>query len=645
MPAGKTIRMNLPPRLLGAGLLGLLGALHPVLTAAVSDPGSRLAYLDRADPYYADESFPRLLTPQWVGEDGVDAVVVLAVDDLMDNAPRFEALLRPVLDRLKQLQGRAAVSIMAIRVAPDDPLVARWLAEGVNLDTHTHTHPCPLLHGGDLAAARWTYHHCVDQLSRVPGARPVAFRMPCLDIWNTTSPRFYREIFNQVSPEGRFLRLSSSVTVMFTADDPDLPRALVVDEDGRDRFAKYANQGAEVFGRAAYRYGNFVRNYPYPLIVAGRCWEIPMITSDNTMAIYRDRYGNRTLRDWQAAVDATVLKRGIVAFCFHTTGAIRPEELVALVDHAHARYGRRVRFLNFAEVDERLTRHLLAGQPLRAPDGDDNGVRVLDLDGDGHLDVVIGNEQLQRTRLWDAAAGRWRELPLPVRLVERDTAGRRRDAGVRFGVLRPDGAASLAVASDTQQGLWHFAGGRWVKDPAGLRGLPRGDRLTGQAGRDQGVRLRDLDGDGRGEWIAGHPDRRRVYAWTGRRWRETGARLPEAAAFVDAAGRDAGARLVDVNGDGRPDLVVSNERDFGVAFFRDLEHGWAPARFARRADAAGFALPPITRDGMDNGAWFDGANMWVVNEETDALNDHALILPLDRLREWVGAGPPAGARD
>ncbi len=66
--------------------------------------------------------------------------------------------------------------------------------------------------------------------------------------------------------------------------------------------------------------------------------------------------------------------------------------------------GDRVKFLTFREVEARLNTHLLAGQPLRALDGGDNGVRVLDLDGDGFQDVVIGNAQLQRTRLWDAAA-------------------------------------------------------------------------------------------------------------------------------------------------------------------------------------------------------------------------------------------------
>ncbi len=48
-----------------------------------ADIGNRLTYLDSpVDPYYVDVTFPRLVTPQWVGEDGVEAVIVLAVDDM-----------------------------------------------------------------------------------------------------------------------------------------------------------------------------------------------------------------------------------------------------------------------------------------------------------------------------------------------------------------------------------------------------------------------------------------------------------------------------------------------------------------------------------------------------------------------------------
>src|SRR5437588_1316577 len=82
--------------------------------------GNRLAYLDELDPYYPHAKFPKLITPQWVGEKDVEAVVVLAIDD-MREPKRYEAFLRPILRRLQQIDGRAPLSIMTNQVDPKDP--------------------------------------------------------------------------------------------------------------------------------------------------------------------------------------------------------------------------------------------------------------------------------------------------------------------------------------------------------------------------------------------------------------------------------------------------------------------------------------------------------------------------------------------
>jgi len=82
--------------------------------ARVGGDGNRLTYLDESDPYYVGRNFARLVTPQWMGEEGVEAVVVLGIDDLRDTTPqplsvgKYEAFLRPILNRLKQIDGGAA---------------------------------------------------------------------------------------------------------------------------------------------------------------------------------------------------------------------------------------------------------------------------------------------------------------------------------------------------------------------------------------------------------------------------------------------------------------------------------------------------------------------------------------------------------
>jgi hypothetical protein len=232
-----------------------------VLIGAGKPDGNRLAYLDDINSYYPGLNFPKLTTPQWVGDPGVEAVVVLAIDDMREPA-KYEAFLRPILNRLKAIDGRAPVSIMTCQVKPDDPQLQAWLQEGVNFDAHTVDHPCPLLQKGDFTAARETYERCIDLLNEIPGNHPVAFRMPCSDSRNTTSPRFYNAIFNARTSEGHFLTIDSSVFNILTPADPALPRSLVIEPNGRERFRKYLPSKSFV---------NTIENYPYPYVINRLC--------------------------------------------------------------------------------------------------------------------------------------------------------------------------------------------------------------------------------------------------------------------------------------------------------------------------------------------------------------------------------------
>src|SRR5882672_10728181 len=370
-----------------------------------STNANRLTYLDENDPFYPGVRFPKLTTPQWVGEPEVEAVVILGIDDLRET-PRYEAFLRPILERLKQIDGRAPVSIMINAIAPTNAQLQAWLREGLSLEVHTLAHPCPCLAKGDFNSAANTYHGCVELLNQIPGNKPVAFRMPCCDSMNSPSPRFYAEIFNQVSPEGHFLTIDSSVMNIPTAHDKSLPRELVVDADGREKFRKYLPAQTNAVTRVSM--GSFtttIEDYPYPYVIGKLCWEFPaMVPSDWEAQHLHGNTNPITLVDWQAAIDATVLKQGNFNLIFHTARGSNPEQIVGIIEHAVQKYGNKVKFLNFQEAHNRLTEHLLAGQSLRADNGQDNGIRLLDVNNDGYLDVIIGNEKLRQTRLWNPAS-------------------------------------------------------------------------------------------------------------------------------------------------------------------------------------------------------------------------------------------------
>ncbi|RPH42432.1 MAG: dehydrogenase, partial [Planctomycetota bacterium] len=449
--------------------------------------GNRLTYLDESDPYYVSGRFPKLTTPQWVGEEGVQAALIFSIDDMMDTA-KYEAYLRPLLDRLKKVDGRAPVSILTCKVDPRDEQLQRWLVEGLSLDNHTSTHPHPLLRDGDFAKARGNVDRCTDMLFDIPNNRPVAFRMPWCDVLNTQSPRFFAEIFNKTTASGRFLTIDSSV---FTFLAP------------RDRYQKYLAH--------APNYVNWVDDYPYPYVIGRLCWEFPGVVPDDSLGQRLNKPNSpATVEDLKATIDTVVEKQGTWTFVFHPHNWIKNSQLVELVDHAVEKHGRKVLFLNFREAQERLDKNLLGGHPLRRADGGDNGVRILDVDGDGHVDVVIGNDKAKTTRIWKGS--RWEETSFPVAV----------DEHLRFGIV---GKQTVAL---TAKRAWRFEGGAWKEDAS----------LVPPA-FDRSARLRDATNDGTCELLVGSD----VYAWSGG-WKKQSWGLPKGTAVVDEEGRDAGLRFV-----------------------------------------------------------------------------------------------------
>ncbi len=585
--------------------------------AAGGDQGNRLTYLDGpADPYYVNRHTPKLSTPQWVGQDGVQAVVVLAIDDMTD-VDKYERFLRPILDRLKKIDGRAPVSIMTKSVDPKSDHLQQWLTEGVSIEAHTADHPCPCLQKESLEAAKGTYDRCIDLLADIPGGRPVAFRMPCCDSMNSVSPRFFEEVFNRVTPMGNYLQLDTSVFHLFTANDPALPRDLVIDAEGRERFRKYLPSDRLMV--------NTIENYPYPYVVGRLCWEIPcLMPSDWDAQHFQGKCNPETVADMQRAIDATVVKQGMFALCFHPHGWIGNDQVIELIEYAVAKYGNKVLFLSLREVAERLQKNCLGGVALRAGDGSDNGVRLCDLNADGWMDVVVGNQQARRSRLWQPKTSTWSTTSFPVALVEPTESGGTGDAGVRFGVLQPNGQASVLVANSTVRNVWHFQQDHWAAAAHGIAGPGEVNRFaTVRRSRDQGVRLRDIDHDGICELMIGNPGRRAVMAYSSDGWKPLSVNFPGETLIVDSEGRDAGLRFVDVDEDGYEDIVFSNAEWYQVSLYTPGEKSWTRTVLQGRAGDA-TSLPAIVRkDGTNNGAFFKNRHMWVQNEQTGGkLPDH-----------------------
>ena len=586
-----------------AGLTFL--SLLALASSALAADANRFTYLDDPSPFWPTPQSPKLTTPQWIGEPGVDAVIILAIDDLRDTA-KHEAFLRPILDRLKRLDGRAPVSIMTNKVSPDDPQLQTWLKEGVSLEVHTLTHPCPMLGKLSLEEAAKTYHGCVDLLASIPGNRPVAFRMPCCDSMNSASPRFFAEIFPHASEKGNTLAIDSSV---FT-----LPPG--------ERFAKYfPNVLRPPMKRSFENYAGFIDDYPYPYVIGRTCWEFPCIVpSDWESFNIAGMAAPTLLDDWKTALDRIVEQRGVFTAVFHPYGWSSPQQWVEFIDYAEIKYGKRVKFLNFQEALARLEKSALAGAKLRSESDADHGVRLLDVNGDGFMDVMTESV----TRIWQPKKQRWNETKTPVNLAVPNTA---------LGIVKKTGEATLFDASNA----WTFRDNAWQPEPALTHDLPKGC-----------LRFRDLDRDGVCEAITNDG----IFVWNDKdqKWQSADFSLPLGLALFDAQGRDNGLRFVDLNGDGFDDVIQSNDTGYAIYLWAGTvkanlgwKHGW-PHLVSQGPAGPKAKVLPFVHEGRDNGAWFHRDSVVWQNETVATLESESVTRTFKELIAY-DVPPPKSPAD
>jgi putative membrane-bound dehydrogenase-like protein len=634
------------------GLYAQTKATSPPAPTPVAD-GNRFAYLDSDDPFWPDLHTPKLTTPQWIGEKDVDAAVILAIDDMRDNAlPKYEAFLRPVLDELKKDAGRAPLSIMACTVKPEDPQLQTWLREGVSIEVHTLKHPCPLLKDG-LAAAKETVQGSIDLMYQIPNNQPVAFRTPCCDSISTPSPRMFSEILAKPTPNGHLLSIDSSVMCRLTPKDESLPKELVMDANGQERFAKYFPQSGAIKRRSLASFGTYIEDYPYPYVINRGLWEFPcMVPSDWEAFNAQGAFNPATVADWKAALDAVVLKKGVFTFIFHPHGWIKPEQLVDFIRYTRDKYGKRVKFVNFKEAQERLNKHFLAGKPLLNEKHETSATLIADIDGDGFMDVITGRSPHEAgkrnasTRVWQPKSNHWKNSVHEV------------DSGMpdqpSLAVLDHQ-ALSLSTpsgASTPEMTVLNYIFG------SPLTMAPRQDTLfsvtLGANEKFHHVTTRDFDHDGNCDLVISSPMHDQFFSWSpadtakdaASRWKPLGFELPDGVRMYDEKGRDNGVRFIDLNGDGYEDLVFSNSEGYGVYLYNPIEKknvdwklGWT---FMMREGKAGDAnsIPPIVRaDGTSNGVWFKHGAMWVQNEDTSALPDKVLRIPYSELMKQPGPPP------
>jgi len=251
-------------------------------------------------------------------------------------------------------------------------------------------------------------------------------------------------------------------------------------------------------------------------------------------------------------------------------------------------------------------------------DSEDNGLRFVDLNGDGKLDLVQYSAWGDKGA-WLYTSTGWEKIDHYIPKVP-ITTDKGQDNGVRFVDLNGDGRLDM-VQCRTNHGCdaWINNGTDWQEASQFKPPVP----IVTADHKDRGVRFVDLNGDGRTDMMSN------TDAWinTGKGWQEDSNYKPPAA-FVDGSYKDNGVHLLDINGDGLVDFVS----DQGVWFNQNgkwvKNDGYTlPVNMIRSDHTSnGAALIDINGDGLPDlvqhsawgsvGTWFNTGEGW--EKTTDA---------------------------
>jgi hypothetical protein len=214
------------------------------------------------------------------------------------------------------------------------------------------------------------------------------------------------------------------------------------------------------------------------------------------------------------------------------------------------------------------------------------GIRVGDVNRDGKPDLVVADHcQGIYVYLGDGQGGRWRAVAEPLnpefhkspRAQELFPGGYRGTEVVALGDLNADGMLDIVASSTDQGGLT-----AWLGDGTGTgwrevrsSGLPNGEESPASdaywGGFAFDLQLVDVNRDGRLDVVASYYTGPRVWLGDGSgRFRDASKGLVETA----IGGIYRRMAVADVNGDGRPDIVVANYVNGAELYLQNADGTW-----------------------------------------------------------------------
>ncbi|HIH10616.1 TPA: hypothetical protein HA241_00320, partial [Candidatus Woesearchaeota archaeon] len=268
---------------------------------------------------------------------------------------------------------------------------------------------------------------------------------------------------------------------------------------------------------------------------------------------------------------------------------------------------------------------------------EDFGVRLLDVNNDGFMDVIKSRASTAEKKVWiNNKLNNWTldsSWVLPNYIV----TGAGVDEGVRFADVNEDGLVDWIYAKDGVRNVSLHNGTTWVINSDWAFPL---DIVDG-SGVDQGILLDDIDGDGRTDIVKARAgSAREVHINSGAGWRNRSSTWNFPVDAVTSTGSDRGVRLVDVNGDILPDILLAGQDggNYRNAWLNNGS-GWSnstlwipPLNFTtpsnadngvRFADVNGDGVIDLIEDFVNSnstsrGAWLNNGSGWFANDTWQA---------------------------